>query len=146
MAVIGSVIVRIVVALPEIVAVGVGLVLSLVFRQRLGNRSLFTLLGFIAMLLAEILSLITAITSVYASALAESRHLSVAQVGAYFGSAGLLATVVGLAGWVLLLIGIFRKPGTAPGAPPVPGFAVPPAFAAQQPPAQQPPAAGPPLG
>lgn len=141
---IGVVIVNAGVALPEVLAIGLGLVLSVVFRQRLGNRSLFTLLGFIALLLAAILSMITAATAVYIPDVAEHQHLSIGQVSAYYGFVGLLRTLVELAGWVLLLIGIFRRPGTepvppanrAPGAPYVP---VPPGF-----PGQQPPPAGPP--
>jgi predicted cobalt transporter CbtA len=147
---VGAVIANVVVNLPQVLAIGLGLVLSVVFRQRLGNRSLFTLLGFIAMLLAAILSLIAAATAAYIPDLAEHQHMGIAQVTAYYGFVGLVRTVAELAGWVLLLIGIFRKPGTEPARSPFvpvpPGFAGQPGFTAPQPPRQQQAPAEPPEG
>lgn len=127
---IGLVIVRAAVALPEILAIGVGLVLSVVFRQRLGNRSLFTLLGFAAMLVATILSLITTIIDASIPTLADHEHVGIGQLSAYLGFIGLFGALAGLAGWVLLLIGIFRKPGIGSAAA---------APSAVQPPAPAPP-------
>ncbi|GAA4210716.1 hypothetical protein [Actinocatenispora rupis] len=153
-----SLIVNLLLTIPQALIIGVGLVLSLVLRKRLGNRSLFTLLGFVAMLLAAIAAVVTSALTAFMPSIAADNHMSYGQISAYLGITGAVRTLFELVGWALLLVGIFKKTGDAPatpkpaftpaqpgfgaqpGTPAQPGFGTPQGFPAQ--PAGQAPAPG----
>ncbi|HEY3503308.1 MAG TPA: hypothetical protein VGN37_11070 [Actinocatenispora sp.] len=148
----GALAVNLLTALPPFLVIGAGLVLSLVQRKRLGNRSTFTMLGFAAMTLAAVLGVITAGVAAFMPSIAVDNHMSMSQVAGFYSIGGLLRTIVEVAAWILLLIGIFRKPadagakrpgqfgaaaatgqqfGTTPAAAGQPGFPGQPGFEGQ---------------
>lgn len=99
-------------ALPGVVLATVGLVLSLTARKRLGTASAPTLVAFVLLLVAALVAVGQVVYTVFIPEVVSNNHWSIAEmemsVWVFVG----VHTLISTAGWVVLLIAIFRRRGT----------------------------------
>lgn len=127
---------------PELLATAAGIVLALVNMKRLRPAGIFVLLGFVALLLVTLLGIAQ---FVFALVAPRSTGVDYEQVNTVYAVGSLVRLPFELAGWALLLVGIFRRrdpagPSRPAGGTP-PGAGMPPGNLAPtfgQPPAGQP--------
>ncbi|MGA8115775.1 MAG: hypothetical protein WCA46_19110, partial [Actinocatenispora sp.] len=108
-------------AIPELLVVLLGLVLSLAFRKRLGSRATSVVLGFVAMTVSELVSLFASVFSANAPWFMSNMGMSYGVLGIFFSVSSILRMLFALAGWALLLVALFRRTSDRPGAATAPG-------------------------
>ncbi|BCJ38901.1 hypothetical protein Athai_64040 [Actinocatenispora thailandica] len=113
-------------SLPGAVVAGIGLVLSMTNRRRLGSSAGPMLVAFILLLVAAVVSAGQMVFSVFSPDMMVRNHWSYSTLSMILGGIGAVHTLIATAGWVVLLIAIFRRRDTAT-TPATPTWNQPPA-------------------
>lgn len=109
---------------PDFLAAAVGVILALVNMKRMRPAGLFVLLGFVGLLIVALLSITEYIVSLVVSETGATGGMTIAQMNAFYLLFSLIQLPFALAGWALLLVGIFRKRSGQAATPP--GGGMPP--------------------
>ncbi|MEV0840031.1 hypothetical protein AB0I55_10790 [Actinocatenispora sera] len=108
-----TLLIDIAISLPGVVVAGIGLVLSITNRRRLGASSGAMLIAFVVLLIAALVGLGQLILSVFGPRVMLENHWSYSSLGLAFGVVNAVHMLISTAGWVVLLIAIFRRRDTA---------------------------------
>ncbi len=110
-------------SIPELLLMLVGLVLAIVTWRRLGRAALTALVGFAVLALAALISLVNASLLVSFGPLRLGRALSSDTNLALYGVSFVVHLILTVAGWVFILLALFRRRP----ARPIPGGPAQPA-------------------
>jgi hypothetical protein len=108
-----SLLINIALSLPGVVVAGIGLVLSMTNRRRLGASSGAMLIAFVVLLVAALVGVGQMLFGVFGPQLMVRNHWSYSSLSLTLGGVGAVHMLISTAGWVVLLIAIFRRRDTA---------------------------------
>ncbi|GIL30702.1 hypothetical protein [Actinocatenispora comari] len=108
-----TLLINIALSLPGVVVAGIGLVLSMTNRRRLGASSGAMLIAFVVLLVAALVGVGQMLFGVFGPQMTVRNHWSYSSLSLTLGGVGAVHMLISTAGWVVLLIAIFRRRDTA---------------------------------